>query len=77
MPVMRTDYRIDDFQESYFVIETLDELLELARIDFAPVYARIDGLPDYAPGTVLETDRVYAKGTGSYHAAKRRKGVAA
>lgn len=74
---LRTDYRIDDFQESYFVIETLDELLELARIDFAPVYARIDGLPDYAPGTVLETDRVYAKGTGNYHAAKRRKGVAA
>ena len=75
--VLRTEYRIDDFQETYFVIETLDELLELARIDFAPVYRRIEGLPDYAPGTVLDTDRVYARGTGSYHAAKCRVGTRA
>jgi phenylalanine-4-hydroxylase len=42
--VMRTDYRIDDFQECYFVIEHLDELLELARIDFRPLYAAVEGL---------------------------------
>ena len=69
--VLRTDYRIDDFQETYFVIETLDELLELARIDFAPVYQHIEGTADYAPGTVLDTDQVYAQGTGRYHAARR------
>ena len=40
---MRTRYRIDDFQETYFVIGNLDELLELARIDFAPVYERVQG----------------------------------
>ena len=74
---LRTDYRIDDFQETYFVIETLDELLELARIDFAPVYERIEGLPDYAPGTVLDTDQLYARGTGRYHAAKRAEGTKA
>ena len=39
--VMRTRYRIDDFQETYFVIGEFDELLELARIDFAPVYERV------------------------------------
>ncbi|MET0807185.1 MAG: phenylalanine 4-monooxygenase, partial [Pseudoxanthomonas sp.] len=39
--VMRTNYRIDDFQETYFVIRNLEELLELAQIDFAPVYERI------------------------------------
>src|SRR6266850_6400949 len=33
---MRTRYRIDDFQETYFVIRSLDELLQLAHIDFAP-----------------------------------------
>ncbi|MEO8249554.1 MAG: phenylalanine 4-monooxygenase [Burkholderiales bacterium] len=74
--VIRTEYRIDDFQETYFVIETLDELLELARIDFVPVYERVQGLPDYEPGTVLESDQVYARGTGQYHEAKRRTGVA-
>ena len=34
--VMRTEYRIDDFQETYFVIDSLDALLDLARIDLAP-----------------------------------------
>jgi phenylalanine-4-hydroxylase len=38
--VMRTHYRIDDFQESYFVLDNLDDLLELARIDFAPLYGQ-------------------------------------
>ena len=38
--LMRTNYRIDDFQESYFVIRDLDELLEFSRIDFAPLYQR-------------------------------------
>ena len=71
--VMRTNYRIDDFQESYFVIGDLDELLELARIDFAPLYARLDSGPEYQPGDVLSSDRVVSRGDGSYHAAKRVK----
>lgn len=69
--VMRTRYRIDDFQETYFVIEDLDELLELARIDFGTLYERVQGQPEYEPGTVLPTDRVLTRGTGSYHKAKR------
>jgi len=74
--VMRTHYRIDDFQESYFVIDSLAQLLELATIDFAPLYARIAGQPDHQPGDVLATDRVIARGTGRYHDAKRKPGVA-
>ena len=69
--VMRTNYRIDDFQESYFVIDNLDQLLELAKIDFAPLYQRIAGQPDFEPGTVLASDAVLARGTGRYHDAKR------
>ncbi len=68
--VMRTQYRIDDFQESYFVIDDLDELLALAKIDFAASYARVQGQPDHAPGTVLPTDRVFTRGSGHYHHAK-------
>jgi len=68
--VMRTRYRIDDFQETYFVIGAFDELLELARIDFAPIYEQVKGKPDFEPGEVLATDRVVARGTGRYHAAK-------
>jgi phenylalanine-4-hydroxylase len=70
--VMRTRYRIDDFQETYFVIEDLDELLELARIDFAPLYKRAQGQPEFEPGAVLPTDRVLTRGSGRYHDDKRR-----
>ena len=71
--VMRTEYRIDDFQESYFVIKNLDELLALAQIDFADSYARVQGQSDYTPGTVLACDQVFTKGTGAYHDARRQK----
>jgi phenylalanine-4-hydroxylase len=72
--VMRTHYRIDDFQESYFVIDDLDELLELARIDFAPIYELLGTGPEYRPGDVLTSDRVVTRGTGAYHQGKRTEG---
>ena len=72
--VMRTHYRIDDFQETYFVLGNLQELLELARIDFGPLYRRVRGLSDFVPGEVLPSDRVIAQGTGSYHSSKRNQG---
>ena len=69
--VMRTRYRIDDFQESYFVLRSLEELLELARIDFAPVYAAVRGQPDFEPGDVRPQDRLIQRGTGTYHSGKK------
>ena len=68
--VMQTDYRIDDFQETYFVINSLDDLLDLAKIDFAPLYAQIEGKPDVAPGQLLAQDALFSRGTGNYHAAR-------
>ncbi len=70
--VMRTDYRIDNFQETYFVIDSLDELLALAKFDFGPIYERVQGRADYRPGTVLASDQVLARGLGNYHARARR-----
>jgi phenylalanine-4-hydroxylase len=69
--VMRTRYRIDDFQETYFVLGTLEDLLELGRIDFAPIYERVRNQPDLEPGDVLAGDRVISRGTGAYHATRR------
>jgi len=71
--VMRTRYRIDDFQESYFVIRDLDELLQLARIDFAPHYERIAGWPEFEPGEIAAGDRVLSRGSGAYHAGRRQR----
>jgi phenylalanine-4-hydroxylase len=61
----------DDCQQSYFVLGILDELLGLARIDFAPLYDRVKGQPDYEPGAVLLIGRLVARGSGAYHAARR------
>ena len=69
--VMRTRYRIDDFQETYFVLGDLAELLELAHIDFGPIYERVANQPEFEPGVVLASDRVIGRGTGRYHDAKR------
>ena len=69
--VMRTNYRIDDFQETYFVLDNLNDLLELARIDFAPLYERVADASDFEPGDILPSDTVLTRGSGRYHAAKR------
>jgi phenylalanine-4-hydroxylase len=64
--VMRTRYRIDDFQETYFVLRHLDDLLRLARIDFAPLYEQNRNAPEYEPGRVLPTDEVITLGSKRY-----------
>ncbi|WP_081708621.1 phenylalanine 4-monooxygenase [Rhodoferax saidenbachensis] len=64
--VMRTNYRIDDFQESYFVLNSLDDLLELARIDFDPIYARLNDGVSHPPRRILEGDVVLHNGTHAY-----------
>lgn len=71
--VMRTRYRIDDFQESYFVLPNLDELLELARIDFAPAYQRVLSQTDLQAGEVLDDDHLFTRGTGAYHKAQHER----
>ncbi len=65
--VMRTNYRIDDFQETYFVLNSLEDLLQLANIDFGPLYARVQSQPELQPGDILPDDRVLQRGSGKYH----------
>jgi phenylalanine-4-hydroxylase len=55
--VMRTRYRIDRFQQTYFVIDDFEQLFEATRPDFAPIYREIAALPDIEPDTVLASDR--------------------
>jgi phenylalanine-4-hydroxylase len=69
--VMRTRYRIDDFQQSYFVLDKLDDLLQLGEIDFAPLYEEAKALPEVEPGEVLPDDRLIWRGSGAYHAKPR------
>ena len=65
--VMRTEYRIDDFQQNYFVIPSFDELLRLTvETDFAPLYARLKQLPDIPVAEILPADEVITRGTQDY-----------
>ncbi len=58
MRVMRTDYRIDDYQECYFVIDSYEQLFEATWPDFTLYYAELETMTDLAPGEVLPGDRV-------------------
>ena len=45
--VMRTKYRIDDFQESYFVIPSFEALFQETYKDFGELYRRLETGPTY------------------------------
>ena len=69
--VMRTDYRIDDFQQNYFVIDSLDQLLDTTvNTDFAPLYAANAALPPIAIADILPADVVVTRGTQDHATAK-------
>jgi phenylalanine-4-hydroxylase len=70
--VMRTDYRIDDYQQSYFVIPSFDELLRVTvETDFAPLYVALEGQGDLKVTDIVEGDRVLTRGTQSYALRKK------
>jgi len=72
--VMRTPYRIDDYQQTYFVIDSFDQLLrQTQETDFAPLYERLRASPDLAIADILPDDGVITRGTQSY--AKERAAV--
>ena len=57
--VMLTDYLIDDFQKTYFVIDSFEELFRSAYgTDFGPIYKKFSDVPGIAPGAVLPTDKL-------------------
>lgn len=65
--VMRTRYRIDDFQQSYFVIDSFEDLLrQTAQADFAPLYADLEEESDLEPDEVVPTDILVGRGTQNY-----------
>ena len=59
--MMRSRYRIDCFQPTYFVIDSFEQLFDATAPDFAPLYARVrerirrDG--EIEPGAAADGDR--------------------
>ncbi|MDE2155475.1 MAG: phenylalanine 4-monooxygenase [Xanthomonadaceae bacterium] len=60
--VMSTRYRIDTYQQTYFVIDSFEQLFEATKPDFTPLYAKLRTLPTHAAGDVLDDDRVFTRG---------------
>jgi len=72
--IMRTKYIIDDFQQTYFVIDSFEALLEACYQDFGNVYAEVKGEPDFGAHSALSADRVITPGSLAYFEAGGRKG---
>ena len=54
--ILRTRYRIDDYQETYFVIDSFEQLMAETAPDFAPIYDELSGLPEIEPGDIQPSD---------------------
>jgi len=62
--VMRTRYRIDTFQKTYFVIDSFEQLMRATEPDFTPIYQRLATQDSIPAGDVLATDSVFQRGNG-------------
>ena len=62
--IMRTRYRIDTYQKTYFVIDSFEQLMAATEPDFAPIYERLAKDESIPAGSVLEGDAVMHRGTG-------------
>lgn len=62
--IMQTRYRIDTFQKTYFIIDGFEQLMQATAPDFTPIYAELLDQPHHAAGSVLDTDRVFQRGSG-------------
>ena len=64
--VMRTNYIIDDYQQTYFAIESFEKLLDECYGDFTELYGRLAGMSDLGAHEVLAEDKVLNRGTLKY-----------
>jgi len=65
--IMTTNYRIDDFQQTYFAIDSYKQLFDATvEKDFAPLYERMEGIYTHKPEDILANDTLIHKGTQAY-----------
>lgn len=57
--LMRSRYRIDSYQASYFVIDSFQQLFDATAPDFTPIYQAVRALPTIDAGAVLPGELAY------------------
>jgi phenylalanine-4-hydroxylase len=62
--LMRTRYRIDSYQQTYFVIDSFRQLFEATAPDFTDYYRQLQQLTAYPARTVADSDLVIQRGSG-------------
>ncbi|MCC4591924.1 phenylalanine 4-monooxygenase [Xanthomonas campestris pv. cannae] len=62
--IMRTRYRIDTYQKTYFVIDSFEQLMQATAPDFTPIYAALADQAHLPAGQVQAQDRVFHAGSG-------------
>ena len=62
--LMRSRYRIDSYQKTYFVIDDFEQLFNATQQDFAPIYQTLQKAEAIPAGTVLDCDQVIQRGSG-------------
>jgi phenylalanine-4-hydroxylase len=60
--VLATEYRIDDYQQTYFVIDSFEQLFAETRKPFAPLYRKLAGHVPYAADATAPGDRIIHRG---------------
>ena len=60
--ILNTSYMVDDFQKTYFVIESFDQLFEVCDQDFTPYYERATGKEPINPEAVFDDDAIFNRG---------------
>ena len=70
--MMQTKYRVDDYQPTYFVIDSFRQLFDETYQDFGPLYEALKAEKiEYAVDEVVEGDRIIHRGTGEYARARK------
>jgi phenylalanine-4-hydroxylase len=53
---MRTRYKIDDYQATYFVIDSFEQLFEMTAPDFTPIYETVRSLGELPADASIASD---------------------
>jgi phenylalanine-4-hydroxylase len=60
--LMRTRYKIDSYQTTYFVIDSFQQLFDATAPDFTPIYAEVRAQAQVDAGVVLPGERQFPAG---------------
>ncbi len=71
MRIMQTEYRVDDYQQTYFAINSFDQLFKETYADFAPLYGELKAMGQNFPADALVPgDEIITRGSQAYAKSK-------